>query len=227
MSDISEKIQTRGFWAVRVHPLDFQKNRISKHSVLIGAVKKCTVDFREWDFPHFDHKAPTIRTPDYVEQEIDWQHHIELWRAYKNGQFVSISALWDDWRNQSDLWPATTEWAPGDELSVEGIVFRMVEIFEFAARWARVANVGNEIVVECKLQGLEGRALRIGPGRAGFIDRRAASINEWEWKNQYPLAVLFSTPRKLAIDPVINLFELFGWDTNENIIRDIQKELRA
>jgi len=227
MSDILEKIRKRGFWTVRVRPVDFQKDRIIRHSDLIDAVQKCSVELRGWDFPHFDLKKSPSRTPDYVEQELDWQHHIELWRAYKSGQFVSISALWVDWRDQSGLWAATPEWVPGDVLSIEDTVFRMVEIYEFAARWARVADMGNELIVECKVQGLRDRTLRIGPRRAEFFHRQAASINEWEWKHKYPLAVLFSEPRKLAIEPVINLFELFGWDADENTIRDIQTELRS
>ena len=227
MSDILEKIRKRGSWTVRVRPVDFYKDRISRHRDLVEAVRTCSVELRGWGFPHFDQKTSPIRTPDYVEQELDWQHHIELWRAYKSGQFVSIAALWVDWRDQSEFWPATTEWVPGDVLSVEDTVFRMVEIFEFAARWARVAEMGNELIIECTVRGLKDRALELGPNRGGFIDRLAASIERWEWKRQYPMAVLFSAPRELAIEPTINIFELFGWDASGDSIRDLQSELRS
>ncbi len=227
MSEILTKIKSRGFWTVRIRPAEFQKDRIIKHRDLIDAVQKCSVEFRGWDFPHFDHKEPPIRTPEYVEQEIDWEHHVEFWRAYKSGQFVSISALWVDWRDQSGLWGANEDCTPGDVLSIEDTVFRLVEIYEYAARWARVANMGNQLVIECKLKGIKGRELMVGPNRADFLTPRAASIDEWEWKQKYPSAVLFSTPRKLAVNPALNLFELFGLDTNEDLIRDIQKELRS
>lgn len=227
MSDILEKIRKRGSWTVRVRPVDFYKDRISRHRDLVEAVRTCSVELRGWGFPHFDQKTLPIRTPDYVEQELDWQHHIELWRAYKSGQFVSIAALWVDWRDQSGVWPATTKWVPGDVLSVEDTVFRMVEIFEFAARWARVAEMGNELIIECTVRGLKDRALELGPNRGGFITRLAASIERWEWKRQYPMAVLFSAPRELAIEPTINIFELFGWDASGDSIRDLQSELRS
>ncbi|RZB33608.1 MAG: hypothetical protein SRB2_03874 [Desulfobacteraceae bacterium Eth-SRB2] len=227
MNDILEKIKKRGFWTVRMHPVGFNKDRITMLSDLVEAVSKCAIELRGWDFPHFDYKSSPIRTADYVEQKLDWQHHVEIWRAYKSGQFVSISALWVDWRDQSGLWPAPSGWSPGFTLSVEDTVFHLVEIFEFAARWGRVADMGNEMIVECKMQGLKDRTLEIGRGRAGFGYHHTASVEEWVWKRKYPNAVLFSASRELAIEPAINLFELFEWDTSKDDIVGIQKELRA
>jgi len=106
-------------------------------------------------------------------------------------------------------------------------VFHLVEIFEFAARWGRVADMGNEMIVECKMQGLKDRTLEIGRGRAGFGYHHTASVEEWVWKRKYPNAVLFSASRELAIEPAINLFELFEWDSSKDDIVGIQKELRA
>jgi len=34
-----------------------------------------------------------------------------------------------------------------------------------------------------------------------------------------------SEPRELAIPPTIVLFELFGWDVNREVVREIQGEL--
>lgn len=227
MSEILDKIRSRGFWTVRVRPVDFKENRIARHGDLVDAVKSCSVELRGWDFPHFDYKKPPNRTADYIEQQLDWQHHIELWRAYRSGQFVSISALWFDWRDQSGLWPATPGWKPGSVLSVEDTVFRLVEVFEFVARWARAAEMGKEMIVECRMRGLQNRALELGPGRAGFAYPKTASVQEWEWKRQYPTAVLFSGSKELAIEPTISIFELFSWDANRDNILDIQSELRV
>ena len=226
MTNVLTKVRSRGSWTVRIRPIDFKENRIDKLGALVDAVRNAHVELRGWDFPHFSPKQDPRRTADYVEQDIDWEHYVELWRAYKSGQFISICALHGDWRDQSSLWPPYEGWKAGDTLGVEDAIFRFVEIFEFAARWARAVPIGEEVSVECVLSGLKNRALTISP-RRGLSSNYDSSVNEFKWEQRYSTAVLFSAPRQNAISPSIKLLELFRWDATEEFIRDVQGELRA
>jgi len=227
MSTVLSKVRSRGSWTVRIRPVDYQADRVEKLSNLMEAVKTSHVELRGWDFPHFDYKTSPQRFTDYIEQYCDWAHYVELWRAYKSGQFISISALWGDWRDQSDLWSPHSEWKSGATLGVEDMIFRFVEIFEFAARWANAISMGEEMSVECTLCGLRNRSLELSPKRMGCRFSYVSSEDEFTWEKQYSTAVLFSAPRENAIAPATSLLELFGWDTNDDFVRDIQSELRA
>jgi hypothetical protein len=227
MSGTIDKIRSRGSWTVRIRPGEYKEGRVTKLGDLEEAVRTCAVELRGWDFPHFDYKVAPTRTPDFVEQQLDWEQYVEIWRAYKSGQFISITAIYGDWRDQSKSWPPTPEWHHGDVLSVEDTIFRFAEIFEFAARWAKAVSVGEEMVVGCSIQGLQNRVLALSPRRHGFSNGPRCSTPTWSWSKRFPTAVLFSAPRDHAIEPAIHLFELFGWDVAREVIRDIQHELRA
>lgn len=226
MSDIVAKVRTRGSWAVRVRPVEFIENRVPKSSDLIEAVRKSHVELRGWDFPHFDFNRAPIRKSKYIAQETDWEHYVELWRAYKSGQFFSICSLWGDWRDQSRLWPPHPGWKSGATLGVEDAIFRFVEIFEFAARWSRAIPIGSELFVECKLRGLKDRGLEMSPRRMSMRFSYVCAEDEFVWSNRYSPAQIFAAPRENAISPSIELLELFGWDVSESLIREIQGELR-
>ncbi len=228
MTTTAAKVKSRGHWIVRVHPDRYDPNRPQKLGELEETVRVCAVSLRGWDFPHFDSRGQPTRSTDYVEQQTDWEHHVELWRAYRSGQFVSVSALWDDWRDQSKtLWPAPAGWRHGASLSVEDIVFRFAEIYEFAARWCRALDVRGKLAIECVLRGLENRTLQLGPRRVGFLQDRTCNVPQWSHSASYLSTALLAEPRELAIPPAISLFELFSWDVKAEAIRDIQKELRG
>ena len=227
MTALADKIRTRGHWTARLHPEAYASDRIQRLVDLENVVRSSAVSLRGWDFPHYNLRVEPSRSSDYVEQVLDWEHYLEIWRAYKSGQFVSICGLWDDWRDQSKLWPAPEGWRSGATLWVEDTVFRLIEIFEFAARWSRSLSVEGPLVVECTLRGLENRSLQLGPRRSGFSYPRICKVPAWSHSASYQSTALLAQPRELAVPPAISLFELFGWDVTPEIVRDIQGELRG
>jgi hypothetical protein len=227
MTTTAEKVKTRGHWVVRVHPETYHANGPQKLADLEKAVRHSAVSLRGWDFPHYDPEARQTRSADYVEQSLDWEDHVELWRAYKSGQFVSVSGLRDDWRDQSGLRPATTGWKSGATLSIEDVVFRFVEIYEFAARWSRALSTKGALVIEWTLRGLENRTLQMGPRRLGFTYAQTCKVPEWSDCGSYQSTALLAQSRELSIPPAISLFELFGWDVSAEVVRGIQGDLRG
>ena len=223
----TEKIKSRGHWVVRIRPEQYASNPSHSLRHLERAVQESAVALRGWDYPHYSSQSPPVRSVDYVEQTLDWQHYVELWRAYRSGQFVSMNGLWEDWREQSDFWPPPQGWRVAQALMIEDVVFRFTEIYEFASRWLHAMNVSGLAVIACTLRGLQDRQLIVGPGRVPFIEPRMCRVPEWASEHTYAMADLFSQARELAVSPAISLFELFGWDVNPKTIRDIQSHLRS
>jgi hypothetical protein len=224
MTEISEKVKTRGHWIVRVRPESYDVERSISSADLEKAVRESAVSLRGWDFPHFDYQRPCTRTQKYVEQGIDWEHFVEMWRAYKSGQFVAINALWDDWRDKSSFWPRQEGWQTGTSLGVEDAVYRLVEIYEFAARWTQALGIGDAIVLECAIRGLTNRRLVLSPNR-GFRIGGTCEVPEWTYEATHSPSSLLAQARELAVAPAISLFEIFGWDARPAVIKDIQNEI--
>ncbi len=212
---------------MRVYPDTYDAERIGRLSALERAVSDASVALRGWSFPHFDSGHPPLRSATYVEQPTEWQHALELWRAYKSGQFVSLAGFMEDWRDQSSFWPADADWEPGASLDVESTIFRFVEVYEFAARWSRALGLEGPIVIGLSLRGLKDRFLSLSPTRRPLLPTRLCAAAEWSQSESCDSAELLTETRELAIAPALGLFELFGWDASPEIVHEIQAELRG
>jgi hypothetical protein len=223
---VSDKVKSRGHWLTRVYPeLYPPKTALLQLGALERAVSTCSVSFRGWDFPHYSTREQPMRTRDFVEQSLDWEHFVELWRAYRSGQFVSLAAIPGDWRDQSTLWPPQAGWATGTTFSVEDAVFTLVEVYEFGARWVEAVQLQGPIVIECNLRGIQNRSLELDKRKSGFSMPKVSQVPEWTFRQVYEVPDLLAHARELATEPAIGLFELFGWDTTVALIDGIQKEL--
>lgn len=224
MSKLLEKIRSRGYWKVVIHPAEFAENRVPSISALYPILQKTSVQLGGWDFPHLDTQEKPHIDKDWIGQEINWEHHLELWRFYQSGQFIHFSGMLEDWRDQSNLWPPDKDWKPGLDLRVHEAVFRFTQIFEFAARLAVTEAGDQQTHVEIIVSGLAGRALCNLPGRWPFRQKRKASIPELPHKVDLSQMQLVTEPKELALKPAIELFRRFGWDPTLDLVRDIQDE---
>ena len=226
MSEVLEKIKSRGYWRVVIHPGTFTEKRVANISDLYPILQKTSVQLRGWDFPHLDSKETVQIDSDWIGQEIVWSYHLELWRFYQSGQFVHISALAEDWLDESKDAATAKVWNPGHSLSVERTVFRFTEIFELASRLALTEAGDDQMHVEILVSGLGGRGLRVSPEtRMPLPLRMKASIKELPYKVDLSRTQLITEPRDLALKPALELFQRFGWDPSLEILRDIQGEL--
>jgi hypothetical protein len=137
-----------------------------------------------------------------------------------------MSALAEDWIDESSDSAKEKIWKPGHLLSVERTVFRFTEIFELASRLA-LSEAGDELMhIEIAFSGLNGRALRVNPEtRMPFPTSMKASIRELPYKVDLSRTQLITESRDLALKPALELFRHFGWDPSLEILRDIQAEL--
>jgi hypothetical protein len=236
-SPLLDKIRSRGYWHVGIRPFTFEQERIPL-SELFPLIRRTSFNIRGWDFPIIEGiNANARETGTYwVSVENEWDRILEAWRMYQSGQFVHESGIFDDWLDLSKHTPAGEQWRPGIQLSVVGAVYRMTEIFEFAARLA-VADayrMDKSIVIEVTLHNTKGRAL-YDPGtyaqfprqgRFPMIDRYVTSAEIIPYRGEFLKEKIVAQPWDLALDTAQYLFERFGWNPSKDLLKSIQSEIK-
>ena len=228
MKELVKKIRSRGYWEVIIRPSKFEEKKLPVITALYPIIERASVKLRGWDFPHVDLRSKGQIDNDWVGQEYQGQPYPEVWRFYQSGQFFGISGMIEDWVDPSAFGPPSEDWRHGSFLSVEGVVFRFTEIFEFAARLA-LTNSGDEqihlsIIVGC----IQARSLWVNPAhRAGstMFAGKTASIQEFHYPDQLPRAQMISNARELSLKPALELFRRFDWDPSVDLLREIQSKL--
>jgi hypothetical protein len=84
-SDLLEKIRSRGYWEVAIHPGRFDHKRVTSLGHLYPLLQKTAVSRRGWDFPHLDAHQRTHRDIDWIGEETDFANRLESWRFYQSG----------------------------------------------------------------------------------------------------------------------------------------------
>ena len=224
MSDLLNKIRSRGYWKVVIHPANFVEKRVVQIASLYPILEKNSVQLRGWDFPHLDvHSHPKIGL-DRIEQGSKWEQYLEFWRFYQSGQFIDFFALDEDWVDQATRVSRFKEEPPGRFLDIEDTIFRFSEIFEFAARLAFTEAGDEQMHLEILVSGLKDRNLRVETNRRPLRPQKA-SIQEYPYKVDFSRVQLVSEAKELALKPAVELFKRFGWNPSLEVLRDMQDEL--
>lgn len=222
-----DRIRSRGHWRVVFRPSTFDQTRVQNIAGLYPIIQKTAVELRGWDFPHVDpHSQPHIDV-DWVGQESEWEQFLEVWRFYKSGQFVDISGMQEDWRDQSSLCPPDADWKPGLLLGIGDALFSFTEIFEFAARLALTEVGDDRIRIEVTVSGLNGRRLWVDlHNRWPMMRQYEAAVQALPYSVDLLRAALVAEPKELALDPAMELFRRFGWSPTKDMLRELQSQLR-
>ena len=228
MSELLDKIRSRGYRQVVIRPHTFIEQRISDISALYPILERCSVQLRGWNFPHLHRRMQPHIDTDWIGKEFQWKHYLELWRFYQSGQFVHIAGIRSDWRDQSDLWPPANGWQPGAVLGIGDTVFGFTEIFEFAARLAFTDASDDFMHISVTLKGLKDRCLQDDdPGSGEGAMPYRATIIEYPYQVDVPRTELIARPSELAIAAAGELFKRFNWDPAPGVLHSLQEQLRA
>ena len=219
------KIRTRGYWRVVVRPAAFEREHISEFSELLPIVQKNSVQLRGWDYPHIDLNHPPERGSDWVGQEFEWDHEIEVWRLYQSGQFIHFFPLAGEWRDQSSFWPAEPGWSWGKHLYYVNTIYSFLEIFEFAARLAQSPAGSATMHVEIGLHDLKGRRLIGEDIRVMLHGAYHTEMSEWKHPWTGSQTDLISRPRELAAEAARELFLRFGLNVSLDTLSRIQETI--
>lgn len=230
MNKVLDKIRTRGYWQVIIRPTVFVEKRIRDISLLEPILRKTFVQFRGWDFPHLDRQVQIERYEDAIGQELEWDLTLEYWRFVQSGQFIHLSGLPIDWRDQSSLWPATKDrdWKSGVLLDVVDTVFRLTEIFEFSARLALTEAGHEQMHIEIGIYNLKNRRIWLNPhlGRMPFSLEYRTSMDKFIDPLDLKRTELAANPRQYALKYALELFKRFGWNASQEVLSGIQSDLR-
>jgi hypothetical protein len=158
-SRLLDRIKEGGYWRVEIRPTRFVPDRLADIAELYPLVEKLSVRFRGWDYPHVDPRNPPRIDRDWVGQEFAWAHYKEVWRLYQSGKFIHVFGLSEDWRDESEVWPAPPGWHHGKTLHALSAVQTYTEIYEFAARLTLNLPGDDAFHVAITLENLSGRTL--------------------------------------------------------------------
>jgi hypothetical protein len=226
MTETLDRIKSRGYWHIIIRPKRFVERRVEMLSVLEAAVEHAHVQLRGWDYPHIGQgrDVEIERGNDWVGQETDWEHKLEVWRLYMSGQFVHYFAVSYDWRDRSGFWPPDEVWKVGARIHVGDTVAHLTEILVFASRLA-VTEVGDEqIDVSIKIHGLKGRKLEADRTWMDLMfPERTANTDDFSWERSLSRTELVGRHREVAVEISTHLFELFHWDVSADIVRREQE----
>ncbi len=224
MSELTEKIRSRGHWRLVIRPATFIPDRVP-YEALAGIIRSIEVRIRGWNLPHF--REPLKYGEDWVGHESQFHHHLEAWRFFTSGQFADLIGFGTDWRDESELHPAPAGWQPGAETAVWESLFRFTEFFELAARLALSRAGDDRMLIRIETHGLRERALVADdPKRAGFARAYVATIDSLPFEAEYQRDDLVARSRSQAVRAARELFLRFGWSSvTEELLAEYQRDL--
>lgn len=88
----------RAFWRINFQPTLLPRDELSMLRCS-EVVEKGRVQFRGWDYPHFQRNEShghALPSGQYFESSTHWGRHLEFWRMYRSSQFLHYVALWED-----------------------------------------------------------------------------------------------------------------------------------
>ena len=228
MNEFLEKIKSRGYWKIIIHPATFDQARIENTAELHRILQKSYVQYpkRRWEFPHYHASAPVQEANDWIGRESEREVYLELWRFYQSGQFVSIKGMYEDWRDNSKLFAIPDGWQPGKFLNVEDTLLQFSEVFDLASSLMFSPVFDAQIRVKISAHNLIGRCLKLvldGKENAR-LKTFTTSVNEIPYMIDLTPFKLVGRHRDLALPPAVQLFQQFGWNPGIEYLRDLRDE---
>jgi len=226
MSELLQKIRSRGYWQVIIRPTTFAERRIPDLSSLHPILERSSVQLRGWAFPHLEGPRRLRYGAHWIEQESEWRHRLSVWRFHQSGQFVHVSSMPTDWRDQWGLGPVDDDWEPGVQLGVGDALCTFLEVFEFAARLA-LSDAGDQrMYIDVTPTNLKRRALYMDTQRAWpFVEAYRASIERYQYQVELPTSHLVAAPGDAALEAARELFERFGWNRTVDQLREWRRRV--
>ena len=223
-------IRSRGHWEISAHPSTFDAEQIKSLGDLERAVSRAHVELRGWDYPHISREGPR-KYKDYIQDDVSFNHHREVWRLYQSGLFVHLFAMTEDWWVDSEWFAEQSPFKrikPGELLEVTSTLYTFTEMALFVARLAEALALGPEIMIEYKLVGLENRRLQtMSPMRLELLSHRkaAADLHEYGRELVVPMGTLISGAPEWAIDQTLEVYQRFNWEPSRQMLVDDQRKL--
>jgi hypothetical protein len=222
-SQTIDKIRSRGYWDVTVHPTRRLENPLPA-STLLDTLRRNAVSMRGWPVPFIDYRRDVLSTQASVGQDIDatMVDQYESWRFTTQGQFSQLRAISADWRGGQERTPVPI--GSTSVIEVWEILFYITELVELAARLALVIKA-REFRLASELHHMAGRQLVAGVSGRHLSDSYVSGGEIIGDDRTVPVESLTASPRGIAVEISASLFAGFGWHANAEVLRDFQREL--
>lgn len=213
-----ETIKKRGYWQINFKPLTDQHLGFLQCKDLI---EKSSVRFQGWPYPY----VPGVRKENsdlapgdnYYEGWIDSGAEKEIWRMYQSGQFIHIKAMEEDWLKEDSFFgEELKKIEAGTILDIPWAVYRITEVFEFAARLARKGLYKDGMEINVLLGNVSGRRLEIMTDRLramSLFEEYKAVIDNIPFSRVYNWLEITEETKERALEVIIYIFHRFGWET--------------
>jgi hypothetical protein len=193
---------------------------------------QAAVQSRGWEYPRVDDTS--IRANhDFIESSISFDLMNEFWRFYQSGLFVWWGSIWSEWRDESRMHPATPEWRVGATLSVEDVVSRYSEIYEFAGRLAAKIAPNESIRTSVVLAGLKNRSLAMELSNYAFswlprsiTETFATDMREFPRDAEILQVELTANSEKFADAAATELLKRFKFEAPPTFVQGIRQKAR-
>jgi hypothetical protein len=213
-NELITKIKTRGYWFVRIRPLDFAENRINSLAECKKLIQEAVVLLRGWDYPHID-VGGIISGSDWVESFSDWDLYLEYWRFYKSAQFAHFFSCREDLQNQDDLRRRIYYSSEDTEsfLSIISTLYSVTEIFEFSSRLAQNHLFDKGLNISIDLHKMNNRQLFFYDISRAMLNPYICRVENFNVEGNYTFEDITIHSAELALQTTIHIFERFNMDS--------------
>ncbi|HEY1855237.1 MAG TPA: hypothetical protein VGG40_11675 [Solirubrobacterales bacterium] len=226
MTELTDKVRSRGHWDVAIRPATFVADRVP-YEQLDEVIPSVEVRMRGWPVPYVDYgRDAVLHGNDWVGQDVDADvvDHYEAWRFFTSGQFAHLRSVSADWRSGREAVRVREDFK--SLIEVWEILFYLTEVFELASRLALSPAGDEQMVVSASLQPLEDRGLIVGQqNRAEFIVPMRSHVDSFSHEVELPRDKLISEGRIAAAEMAREFFLRFGWKPPLDQLLDHQREL--
>jgi len=210
-------------WRVVFQPDRYLEDRIPSLTRCIELVQQCHVRLRGWAFPHLSQRDDERRfANNYLASWAEHTDVLEYWRLYQSGQFLLLNAVEEAVRrgrkeeSANGAECAKTPPSPSDSpdapshIGFLNFFYRIVEVFEFAARLSDKGVYENELDISIQLKGIRGFALAFDIYHPR-TDRRTADTDDLSMSWTYAVPILVAKRSELSLKAAVWFFERFHW----------------
>ena len=224
MSELLERIRSGGHWRVLIRPASFGKKRIPNVDELFHLLDNTSVRLRGRAFPVIRSDRSLV-FEDHIEYEEEDDKFAESWRFYQSGQLIHYFAFIEDRFDPSRIEKLPPDWEHGHFLDPIQVIFRLTEIFEFAARLSFSPVADGQTHLEISTNGIKGRTLQCATGIVIIAPRKLSHIENLPTAYDYSNIELIANNRELALKAALEIFQPFGWNPSLSLLKDLQTNL--
>lgn len=227
------ELRSRGHWEVVIRPRPF-KQRVTDSKELLQIIEKSAIELGGWRFPFVPDRPGELtngqrfRDEDSVRQIHRWEHHLEVWRFFRTGQFALVTSVSWDWRDQSGWWPVRDgeKWKANSAIGIGHIVQMLLQIFLLAGRMAESSVGDDRLDIEISLAPTLGRELFSDFPRRMLLPGYKADIDRIRLPIEVSRTELLASTDDLTANAANRVYGEFGFKPAPNILNELVAEVR-